>query len=103
MEKENQEAYVTNIKEIYNNFTSLSINTSIKKLHQNDKSYERSFQKVINLKPIINSQYENIINSIKTVFESNNDQRSSLIDLNIVSKMNIAQIMNEQLTDAFSK
>ena len=74
----------------------------ITKLYENDKLHE-AFENAADLKPLINSEYDNVISAIKEANEADNATDADAIDQNLTPKMNLAGIMNDQLQDAFTR
>ena len=74
----------------------------ITKLYENDKLHE-AFENAADLKPLINSEYEDVISAIKEAIEADDATDIAAIDQNLTPKMNLAGIMNDQLQDAFTR
>lgn len=66
----------------------------ITKLYENDKLHD-AFKNAADLKPLINREYEDVINTIKAEILADNAEDADSIERNLTPKMNLAEIMND--------
>ena len=78
-----------NIKKIYDKFASISNTRMIRKLYEND-TLHGAFEKIADLKPLINSEYDDVLTAIKAAIEADNATDAGMIDHNLTPKMNLA-------------